>query len=223
MTRLFGRTVDLVKANVLALLESAEDPEKMLNLYLEEARNHLAESGSAVHTALATERDLESQLRSAQSEESTWGKRAELAVTKGDDALAREIIAEKQKAHGRVEQLSGVVATAREQATKARNELHALQVRVHDAEMNHSVLIARAKMAKARKATAEALGKIGSGESVAALDSYAGKVGRLEAEADASAELSGVGNPSLEERAKALDGDSVDEELTALKQKLGKG
>ena len=123
MSRMFGRVCDLMRANVLEIITKSEDPEKMLRLYLDDARNHLQESQAAVATAISSEKLLDAQHAEALSAVHTWQSRAEAAVAKDRDDLAREALAEQQKAQARADQLGSALGQAHTVAENARQAL----------------------------------------------------------------------------------------------------
>ena len=217
---LFKRAVDIIRSNLTELLSSAEDPEKMLNLYLEDARAHLQEAKTAVHAALTAQNEMQTQYDKYSEEAAHWQKRAEQAVQKGNDALAREALVQKKKAETRVESLKEPLAQTKVQADAAREQLRTLQDKVTEAEAKREVLVARAKMAQASKKTAETLASISTTDPLAGMSSMEAKIQHMEAEAKAATDLSATHRDSLEEQFQELEGgSSVDDELAALKAK----
>lgn len=218
--QLFKRAVDIVRANLSELLTHAEDPEKMLNLYLQDAHEHLREARTAVHDALTAQNEVQSQYDKLNEEAAHWAKRAEQAVQKGADDLAREALVQKKKAETRLESLKEPLATTKAQAQTARDQLRALEEKISEAEAKRDTLIARAKMARASKKTAETLASISSTDPLAGMSSMEAKIQHMEAEAKASGELLKTHRDDLEEKFQELEGgSSVDDELAALKAK----
>ncbi len=218
--QLFKRAIDIVRANISDLLSSAEDPEKMLNLYLQDAREHLQEAKTAVHDALTAQNEVQSQYDRLSEEVAHWSKRAEQAVAKGADDLAREALVQKKKAETRLESLKAPLAQTKAQAEAARDQLHVLEEKIAEAEGKRDTLIARAKMARASKKTAETLASISSTDPLAGLSSMESKIQHMEAEAKASGELLKTHRDDLEEKFQELEGGaSIDDELAALKAK----
>jgi phage shock protein A len=218
--QLFKRAVDIVRANLSELLSKAEDPEKMLNLYLQDAREHLQEARTAVHDALTAQNEVQSQYDKLNEEVAHWAKRAEQAVQKGADDLAREALVQKKKADARLESLKEPLAQTKAQAQTAREQLHVLEEKISEAEAKRGTLIARARMAQASKKTAETLASISSTDPLAGMSSMEAKIQHMEAEAKASGELLKTHRDDLEEKFQELEGgSSVDDELAALKAK----
>lgn len=218
---LFKRAADLVRANLNELLDSAEDPEKMINLYLEDAHEHLKEAKVAVHTAITAEKTLQMQYNNASVDADIWQKRAELAVSQKRDDLAREALTRKKSVEQRFSGLKTPLEQAGAQANKARHDLGLLEERIQEAENNRTVLIARAQAAKAMKKTADAVSGISSHDPAAAMSSMEQKIQRMEAEAAASAEMVDAGSSTSEREFRELEsGSSVEDELAALKNKI---
>ncbi len=217
---LFKRAVDIIRANISDLLSKSEDPEKMLNLYLQDAREHLQEARTAVHDALTAQNEVQSQYDRLSEESAHWAKRAEQAVQKGADDLAREALVQKKKAETRLESLKEPLAQTKAQAQTAQDQLHVLEEKISEAESKRETLIARAKMARASKKTAETLASISSTDPLAGMSSMEAKIQHMEAEAKASGEMMKTHRDDLEEKFQDLEGGaSVDDELAALKAK----
>lgn len=218
---LFKRAADLIRANLNELLDNAEDPEKMINLYLEDAHEHLSEARIAVHTAITAEKTLQMQSDQASSEVVSWQKRAELAASQGKDNLARDALTRKKSAEQRLNGLKTPFEQAKAQANKVRHDLGLLEERIQEAENNRTVLVARAQAARAMKKTADAVSSISSHDPTAVMSSMEGKIQRMEAEAAASAEMVDADSSSSEKEFQELEsGSSVEDELAALKKKV---
>ena len=127
---LFKRAVDVVRANLNELIAGAEDPEKMINLYLGDAREHLVEAKQAVHACLTAEKTLQAQWNENEKEVGIWGRRAELAVTKGNDELAKEALTEKKKFEIRMESLREPLANSKKQSESAISMVQSLEDRI---------------------------------------------------------------------------------------------
>jgi phage shock protein A len=219
---LFKRATDVLRANLNELIEGVEDPEKMIKLYLEDAREHLVECKKAVHTTLTAEKTLQTQYDENQKEVEKWQKRAETYVTKGDDALAKEALTEKKKFETRLNSLKDPLEASKRQSQDAMAMVEALQERIRDTEANSTVLIARAQTAKAMKKSSDSLAGISSKDPLGGLKNMESKIEVMEASAHASAELAEVSANTPEKKFKDLEAGDVDSDLVALKEKMKK-
>jgi len=217
---IFKRAADIIRANINELLSMAEDPEKMLDLYLEDANHYLLEARTAVHDAMTAQNEMQNQYDKAAEERDHWQNRAEQAVQKGNDTLAREALVQKKKADARLDSLKEPLAQTKLQSQAAREQLHTLEDRIAEAQSKRDVLIARAKMAKASKKTAETLASVSSTDPLAGMSSMESKIAHMEADAQATNDLLKTHRDDLEEQFQELEGgSSVDDELAALKAK----
>lgn len=221
---LFSRLRTLIASNINHFINKAEDPEKMLNQLLVDLNEKLVESKKAVAVAIADEkrlgRDTEKQGLLAQD----WQRKAELAVRAGDDDLAREALLRKQEYDNYHLEYDKQWALQKAAVDKLKNSLRDLQVRIDDAQRKKNVLVARAKRADAQHKIQATISGIDDGAaSFATFDRMAEKVDRMEAEADAAAELADLSaDTNLEKKFAALEknNSSADTMLADLKAKM---
>ena len=222
---LFKRAADILRANINDLLSKAEDPELMMNQYIQDAEDGLRESKTAVHEAITAEKELQGQWDDAEAEFQRWQERAELAAKKGNKDLVVEAVSQKRSAQSRLDGLKDPLAQAKLNTATFRTQVEALEQRIEEAQQKKSSLVARAKMAKARQTTADAIAHVSTNDPTAGMSSMEAKVKHLEAAAVASDELLHTHRSDVEERFKALEtegsGGSVDDEVEALMAKHG--
>lgn len=217
---ILDRITRVIKANLNDLIDRAEDPEKMLKQLIEEMDNELIEAKSAVATAIATMKQLEAKARENQEQADKWQQKAELAVDKGEDDLAREALSRKKTFQSTAD---GFKAQAEEQKARVdalRTNLDELEKKIIEARTKKDLLVARHRGAAADKHIQETLGKSNGQSAMTAFERMEQKVNEEEAHASALHELN---TDTLESKFKALEGDSdVEDELAALKSKMGK-
>lgn len=215
---LFDRLSRVVRANVNDLVSKAEDPEKVLEQAVIDMQEDLVQLRQAVARAIATQKRSEQQYNKNQSEANTWQQRAQLALSKGDENLAREALVRKKS-------FSDAAATIKMQldqqtnnvATLKRN-LIALESKISEAKTKKDMLRARANAAKAQKQLQETMGGIDTSSAMGAFERMEDKVMQLEAESESAAELGGIGIENQFAQLEASSG--VDDELAAMKAQL---
>jgi phage shock protein A len=219
---LFDRIGRLVRANLNSLISSAEDPEKILEQTVLDMQNDLIQLRQAVAQAIATQKRTERQAGQSLATAEEWYRRAQLALQKGDDTLAREALTRRKSyqdtaetLQAQVQQQSGIVLQMKQNMVK-------LESKLADAKTKKDMYIARARSAKASEKLNEMMGRVGTGSAMAAFERMEEKVLQLEARSEAIAELS---VDAVERQFQALESgnDEIDEELAAMKAQFSAG
>jgi phage shock protein A len=143
----FSRFTDIVNSNINALLEKAEDPEKMVRLIIQEMEDTLVEVRSAAARAIADRKQLDRRLADARRDTADWERKAELAVRKGRDDLARAALAEKARGEQRVEGLKEQQAQVEEALARLNDDIAKLQEKLADAKARQKTLLMRHRTA----------------------------------------------------------------------------
>jgi len=217
---IFNRVADVVKANINDLLDKAEDPEKMLKQMVIEMEESINQTALAVARAIANEKTLERKIEKARKDSLDWEQKAVKALNSNREDLAKAALEKKSLESRNVTDLEPVYVQAKETAQKLRDRLSTLKSKLDEARTRQNTLIARSQAAKAEKQISQAMAGVGS-DAFSKFDKYERKVEQLEAEASAFGELADSGQ-RLEEEFKMLETESsVDNELLALKQKMG--
>jgi len=186
----FGRLAQLIKSNLNDLISKSEDPEKMLNQVILEMNTQLVEAKKQVAVAIADEKKLQKQFESEKSVAEEWERKAMMAVRAADDELAKEALSRK-KEH------DGLATVYKEQWDKQltavnalKTALRALNNKIEEAKRKKNVLIARKRRAEAMKQIQETMSGLSDTSAFETFDRMAQKVDQMEAEAEATAELS---------------------------------
>jgi phage shock protein A len=215
---LFDRIGRVVRANLNDLVSKAEDPEKILEQAIIEMQEDLIQLRQAVAQAIAQQKRSQQQYNQAQSQANQWQSRAQLALQKGDENLAREAL---QRKKGYVETANTLKTNMDQQSGQVetlKRNLLSLESKISEAKTKKNMLKARAQAAKANEQLNNVLGGINTGGATAAFDRMEEKVLQMEARSTAAAELTGSG---LEEQFRVLEaGSDVDDELAAMKAQL---
>ena len=215
---LFDRLSRVVRANLNDMVSKAEDPEKVLEQAIIDMQEDLVQLRQAVARAIAAQKRTEQQYNKNQAEANNWQKRAQLALTKGDENLAREALMRKKTNADTAAALKQQLDQQTTQVDTLKNNLIALESKISEAKTKKDMLKARAKAAKANEQLQSTIGSLGTGSAMAAFDRMEEKVMELEASSEAAGELGGVG---LEQQFAQLEaGSGVDDELEAMKAQI---
>jgi phage shock protein A len=222
---ILDRIATVIRSNLNALINQAEDPEKMLDQILIDMRQQLQEAKREVATAIADEKRLAAQLEATNAQVREWDRRAVLAVERGEDDLAREALwrkAEQQQlAAGYQSQWEAQEAST----TSLKQALRALSEKIDEAARKKNLLVARQKRAEAQKHIHEVMTGLSDTSAFEAFDRMAARVDQTEAQAAATVELSQeLSGETMEQRFKVLEGSAdVEQELQALKARVQRG
>ncbi|MDC0836661.1 PspA/IM30 family protein, partial [Limnoraphis robusta] len=215
---LFDRIGRVVRANLNDLVNKAEDPEKILEQAVIEMQEDLIQLRQAVAQTIAQQKRSQQQYNQAQSQANQWQSRAQLALQKGDENLAREAL---QRKKGYVETANTLEISLRQQTEQVetlKRNLVSLESKISEAKTKKNMLKARAQAAKANEQLNNLLGGINTSSATSAFERMEEKVMIQEAKSQATAELM---DSDLEEQFIKLEaGSDVDDELAAMKAQL---
>ena len=214
----FDRLGRLVRANANAVISKAEDPAKILDQSVEDMQNDLVKLRQAVATAIASQKRIQNQAEQANAQAATWYERAEMALRKGEEDLAREALARRKTCQDTATALTTQLNSQAGQVESLKKSLVGLEGKIAEAKTKKDMLKARAQAAKAQEQLQSAVGSLNTTSAMAAFERMEEKVEALEARSQAAAELAGS---DLESQFAALQGgDDVDDALAALKGKI---
>ncbi len=215
---LFDRVGRLVRANVNDMVSKAEDPEKILEQALMDMQEDLINMKQAVATAIAAQKRSQQQYEKNISESNTWQSRAQLALQKGDETLAREALVRKKAFSDTAASLKTQLDAQVSQVDQLRKNLMAMESKISEAKTKKDMLKARAAAAKANEQLQSVINSNNTGSAMAAFERMEDKVLQIEARSVAAAELGGAG---LEAQFALLEsGSNVDDELAAMKSQM---
>jgi len=218
---LLDRLSRLVRANLNAFVSDAEDPIKILDQSVADMQEDLVKLRQAVAIAIASQKRLENQANQAREQIQNWLSRAELALKKGEDDLAREALSRKKTFQETFESLTNQFQSQNGQVEKLKKSLLLLERKIAEARTKKDMLKARAQAAKAQQKIQSAVGDLGGKSAMAAFERMEDKVEALEASGQAALELAGE---DLESKFAALEGgDDIEKELETLRSQLKSG
>ncbi|BCV37121.1 MULTISPECIES: phage shock protein PspA [Shewanella] len=216
---IFTRFADIINANISALLDKAEDPEKMVRLIIQEMEDTLVEVRSTSAKVLAEKKELLRRIGKVQLQVQDWQEKAELALTKDREDLAKAALVEKQKAAALAQTLEQELEVVEEHIARLKEEVGQLQEKLADAKARQKTIIMRKQTASSRLEVKKQLDSSKIDNAMLKFEQYERRIEGLEAEVE-SYDLGGK-KSSLEEEFAALKAeDSVSAELEALKAKV---
>jgi len=212
---IFTRFHDIISSNINAMLDKAEDPEKMIKLMIREIEDTLVELKASCAGVIAERKKVERGLEDARSREEYWGERAELAVNKDRDDLAREALKEKLRFTQIIEALENEVMGHNSMVGQYQDDIRQLEDKLTSAREKKRLLVQRHIHAQRKKRAQEVIRRMDNSETIAKFDELENRIEQMEAEAD----LVNFGRKStLEgEFEELLSDDDIEKELAALK------
>jgi len=218
---IFTRFRDIINSNLNAMLDRAEDPEKLIKLMIREMEDTLVELKASCAGVMAQAKKIERQTVDAQDRADYWGGKAGLAVSKGRDDLAREALVEKRNCQERVERLEKERSDHQGLIDQYKEDIRQLEDKLGSAREKQRMLVQRHIRARKSKRAQEDIRRAESTEAIFRFEQLENRIERMEAEAD----LVNFGRkPSLEEEVETLGlDDEIEQELRDLKSSLAKG
>jgi phage shock protein A len=216
---LLERVSTLVRANLNDLIDKAEDPEKMIKQVILDMQNQLLQVKTQVAIAIADQHLLEKKQKENEDKVAEWMRKAELAVDKKEDDLARASLQRVESYRDLSESFAQQVIDQRAQVENLKAALRQLDQKLTEAKAKADLLIARQHRARAVGKASDAKLTIGDNSKAVAFDRMKHKVARTEAVSQAKAELAA---DDVEERLAALEKeDRIEQLLNELKTKRG--
>ena len=219
---ILDRVSRLVRANVNDLLDSAEDPEKMLDQILRDMQSSIVDARSQVAAMIAQEKELEADAAQTGHLAEEWGAKAERAVNAGKDDLAKVALTRQRDYQQHSATYEQQLAVQRQTVEQLKGQLRQLEAKYETASGQRDALIARQRRAHAQRQVAEQVVVFSPSDPSAELDRMEKKIRTDEARTAAALEMH---DGSLEAQFRELDNDDADIDiaLADLKQRLGKG
>ncbi|MDD8059147.1 MULTISPECIES: phage shock protein PspA [Shewanella] len=215
---IFSRFADIVNSNISAILDKAEDPEKMVRLIIQEMEDTLVEVRSTSARVLAEKKELLRRISRVQEQVQDWQDKAELALSKEREDLAKAALIEKQKTVGLLQTLEMELQVVEEHITRLKDEVAQLQEKLNDARARQKTIIMRKQTATSRLEVKKQLDSSKIDDAMMKFEQYERRVEGLEAQVE-SYDLGK--KDSLADEFAALEAeDAVNDELAALKAKV---
>lgn len=216
----FSRLSDIINSNINAMLDKAEDPEKIARLIIQEMEDCLVEVRSAAARSMADKKEYERDITQLEQTRLDWTAKAELAVEKGREDLARGALSAKQRAEREIDGRRQALKAIEEVSVRRQDDLEKLQAKLDEAKTKHRALVVRREAAEHRIAMRS---RIEVNKVDEAMRRY-GQIERKVDEMEAYADLINVGDRSLEAQFQELAAEeSIEKELNEIKRRRGGG
>ncbi|MBL4910918.1 MAG: phage shock protein PspA [Alteromonadaceae bacterium] len=214
---IFSRFTDIINSNINNLLDKAEDPSKMVRLIIQEMEDTLVEVRSTSAKTLAEKKDLARQVTRLEQDVLEWQSKAELALSKNREDLARAALQEKKKCSDNSAAIAEELGHIDDHISKLQNEVIQLQDKLADAKARQKSILLREKTASSRLKVKRNMHSDKVDDALNRFDSYERKIDGIEAQVDAY----DLGSKSLsDEIAELAEDEKIDDELAQLKAKL---
>ena len=227
---IFSRFTDIINANINAILDKAEDPEKMVRLMIQEMEETLVEVRASAARTIADQKEMKRHVNKLEQLQADWTDKAELALSKDREDLARAALLEKKKAADMADQLNVEIAVLDDALRASEQDIAKLQAKLREARMRQNNIMSRLESAENRVKLRTMYNDDKVREAFSRFDLLERRVDMAEGRADAlgmaedeRSERKALGQRSLDDEFAALaDSDKVDEELEAMKRALKK-
>jgi phage shock protein A len=219
---IFSRTRDIIAANFNELLDQADDPSKMIRMIILEMEETLVEVRASAARTIADQKEMHRHTVKLERLQADWGEKAQLALSKDREDLARAALVEKKKAADMGDQLKAEIAVLDDALRAYEDDIQKLQNRLREARSRQTQIAARLESAENRVKLRTLLSTERVDDALARFDQLERRVDYAEGRADALRIAEG-GQPTLSDEIAALEGsDKIDEELEEMKRALGK-
>jgi phage shock protein A len=222
---IFSRLTDIVNANISALLDRAEDPEKMIKLMIQEMEDTLVEVRSSAVRTITEKKEIQRRVEQIAAAEADWAEKAEFAISKGRDDLAKGALLAKRKLAETAKQMQSELKLVEEAMGRHDEDLARLQSKLSEAKAKEKALAIRLTTAKKRVMMRHSYADGRVDEAMSRFEALHRRIDELEGRAEVFDMGKGQpgGGKTLEQEFASLEAENgLDAELDALKQRLNK-
>tara|TARA_B110000196_G_scaffold74289_1_gene63757 strand:+ start:575 stop:1237 length:663 start_codon:yes stop_codon:yes gene_type:complete len=218
---MFSRFTDIINANINAMLDKAEEPEKMIKLIINEMEETLVEVRSSAAKYIAEKKTIMRNIRDMENRVTNWHTKAELALTKGREDLAKSALVEKQTCTQKLAEFNEELVQIDEHLIAVQQDSQRLQDKLSEAKRKQEAFALRQQSAEVRLKVREKAVIHNIDEAINKFERYQQKIDRVEAEVEAYDMTS---SNDLDSQFRALENDeNVEQELEQLKKKVANG
>ena len=214
---IFSRFTDIINSNINSILDKAEHPEKMVRLIIQEMEETLVEVRTQSAKLIADKKELSRRVERLHLEAEDWESKAEVALSKGREDLARAALKEKSSAEEATMALETNLEVIDINLDKLSGDIGLLQQKLGDAKTRQKALIVRSRTAQSRMGVKRQLHDVDIDEAMSRFDRYERRIDDLEGEVEAY----DLGQKTLSDEIGELENDErIDEALARLKAKM---
>jgi phage shock protein A len=216
---IFSRLTDIINSNISSLLDKAEDPAKMIRLVIQEMEETLVEVRSTTAKIIADKKELSRRNEKLARQAQDWEQKAELALSKGREDLAKAALVEKAAVNEVITLVHEDTQKLDESLDKLTKEIEQLQAKLNDARSRQKTILMRHSATQSRRAVNTQLNKGNIDEVMHRFDHYERKIDQMESEIEAD----GIARGGIAAEFAALERDGkIEQELEALKARMDK-
>jgi phage shock protein A len=219
---IFDRLSAMIRSNINDLITRAENPEKMLNQLILDMKGQLAKAKQQVASAIADEKKLQADADAMKKQAEDWERRAMLAVQEGRDDLAKQALLRYNEQLQGAQQLQETWVKHKAETEQLKLALRQLNDKIEEAKRKKNILIARAKRAEAHKRIQETMSSMSDKSAFETFERMTEQIEHEERKLIAAAEVNeDLSGDSLMQQFQSLEKADADQQLMALKQRMG--
>jgi len=216
---IFSRLSDIINSNISAILDKAEDPEKMIRMMIQEMEETLVEVRSSTAKVIAEKKTVNRRIEQLGRQAADWEEKAELALKKEREDLARAALIEKSSVLTTIQMLEDELTKLDETLDKLSHEIEQLQAKLTDARARQKTLLMRTTAAQSRVNVNQKLHNYSIDNAMNKFEYYERKIDQMEGQVDSL----NIKQRGLQDEFEELaNQEKIDQELESIKAKLNK-
>jgi phage shock protein A len=223
MMGIFSRMTDIINSNISAILDQAEDPQKMIRLIIQEMEDTLVEVRSSSARVLAERKNADRRRNQVLEDINNWEDKAKLAISKGREDLARAALQEKQAIEEELQAVEGELGATDDHIGQLNTEIGQLQAKLVDAKAKQKTILMRSKTVEARIKVKRQIHRDSLDDAFNKFGQFERRMDNLESQLESMDLGRDVTTGLAGEIDSLLDDEKINEELTRLKKEMGGG